>query len=303
MAKRFGVVTKEILLLPIGGVASMDHIPEKPIQELLIALAGPAVNLVIAIAMFIYLNFSGQMPSLEGLVALGSGIELTSAGNQFLFNIMLVNIILAVFNLIPAFPMDGGRVLRALLAFGMSHMKATTIAARIGQVLAVAFVFLGFYGNFILVFIGLFIFLGATAEDTQTKSKHFLSGYKVKDALMKKFTILAPNDTLGIAVKALLNSNETEFLVGEKTNVVGVLTRNALVKALSEFGNDAKISDAMEKVFVPFNPDQNLHEAQKQLQASRLTLAPVFDKGELLGVVDLTNVSELMLVNKALSNN
>jgi len=302
MAGRFGVVTRDILLLPIGGVASMDNIPEKPGQELLIALAGPAVNLVISIVLFTYLKLSGQMPSLEGLFGLGLGIDLTSAGNQFLFNVMFANIILAVFNLVPAFPMDGGRVLRAALAFSMSHVRATTIAARMGQVLAVVFVFLGFYGNFMLVFIGLFIFLGAAAEDSQEKSKHFLAGYGVKDALMKKFTMLAPNDTLGIAVKALLNSQETEFLVGEGNNVVGVLTRNALIKALSESGNEAKVSAAMEKGYVRLNADQKIHDAQNKLLASGLALAPVFEKNQLLGVVDLTNVSELMLVNKALKS-
>src|SRR5205085_9873264 len=159
-AKRFGVVTRDITLYPIGGISSFESMPEKPAHELLISLAGPAVNIVIAIALWIYLQYSGRIPDLAAMT------EAQMAQLPFLYSLFLANLILAIFNLVPAFPMDGGRVFRALLGFAMSKTTASRIAAALGQFLAIIFVFLGFFYNFWLVFLGLFIYLGAAGESS-----------------------------------------------------------------------------------------------------------------------------------------
>src|SRR5215203_4058606 len=152
-AKRFKIVTRDITLYPIGGIASMESLPDKPGQELLVALAGPAVNVVIAAGLWIYMQSADLMPD---LTKLKSSDEIQNV--PFVFNLFAANVVLVVFNLIPAFPMDGGRVLRAILAFKMDRTKATRIAATIGQFMAMIFVFFGFFFNFWLVFIGLFVF-------------------------------------------------------------------------------------------------------------------------------------------------
>jgi Zn-dependent protease len=232
-ARRFGVSTKNITLYPIGGVASLEGLPEKPAQELLVAIVGPLINIFIAAILWIYLNFSGQVPDWSAMQRSENVTDL-----PFLWSLFFANIILAVFNLIPAFPMDGGRALRSLLWFWTDRARATQIAAGLGQFLAVIFVFLGFFYNFWLVIIGLFIFLGAGGEAAYEKTKAALTGLLVRDALMKKFTVLKPDDTLGRAVDALLNSQETEFVVadGETGKPVGLLTRNEIIRGLSEQG-------------------------------------------------------------------
>ncbi|HET9487083.1 MAG TPA: site-2 protease family protein, partial [Chryseosolibacter sp.] len=177
-AQRFKIKTREISILPIGGVAQMETIPEKPKEELLVALAGPAVNILIAAILYPFVSLTHDMEELKSLAQIGP--------TNFLAVLMTINLWLALFNLIPAFPMDGGRVLRALLAFKLSHAKATAIAASIGQVLAMVFVFFGFFFNPFLIFIGFFIFLGAQSEAAYAQSKFMLKGFTVQDVLMQE---------------------------------------------------------------------------------------------------------------------
>ncbi|HNN00722.1 MAG TPA: site-2 protease family protein, partial [Turneriella sp.] len=155
-ARRFGIVTRDITLFPIGGMARMEKMPEKPMQELLVAIAGPMVNVVIAAGLFAYMHFS---PTVY-LIEFPKG---PMTPDLFLPTLFLVNVLMAVFNLIPAFPMDGGRILRALLALKFERTRATQIAANLGQVIAIGFVFVGLFYNIWLVFIGIFIYLGAGA--------------------------------------------------------------------------------------------------------------------------------------------
>ena len=171
-AKRFNIITQSITLLPIGGLAKMEKMPEKPIQELWVAIAGPLVNVVIAILLYVYLTISNSIPPLIDIE------HMQLQGTGFWFNLLIANVILALFNLIPAFPMDGGRVLRAILAFKLDRGKATKIAATIGQLLAISFVFFGFFSNIWLVFIGIFIYLGAGAEATFEATKSILTGHQ-----------------------------------------------------------------------------------------------------------------------------
>jgi Zn-dependent protease/predicted transcriptional regulator len=299
-AQRYKIVTRNITLLPIGGVASMERLPEKPGQELLVAIMGPAVNVAIAAVLFLGLSVGGGMPTPAELEAMSEGEQALS--DNFLFNLMVVNVTLVVFNLIPAFPMDGGRVLRALLSYGMERGKATQIAARIGQLLAIGFVFTGFFTNFWLVFIGVFIFLGAGGEAAYEATKSALSSFRVKDVLMKKVTILAPQDTLDKAARTVLDGAEKEFVVADGDKVIGVLTRSNLIKGLSEAGKDAHISGFLNKDFIKLHPDMELKEVFHKMSSGNHSIAPVLEGSTLVGIVDQENISELIMLNKAKHN-
>ncbi len=297
-ARKFNIGTKSITILPIGGVASIERMPDKPSQELLVAIMGPAVNVVIALVLYLFLNASGNIPDLAALQETQATLNL---GDYFLFNLMVVNIALVAFNMIPAFPMDGGRVLRALLSYGMDRSKATNIAARVGQFLAILFVFAGFYTNFWLVFIGIFIFLGAGGEATYEATKSILSGYRVRDVLMTKYTLLAPGDTLSQAVKALLDGQEKEFLVGDPETITGVLTRDSIIKGLNELGQEAPVSKVMRQNIFTLHPDMELQEVYHQMMTNGCSVGPVYEGSHLVGIVDRENIHELVLVNKALA--
>lgn len=293
-ARRFNITTRSITLLPIGGLAHMEKLPEKPAQELWVALAGPAVNVVLAILLYVWLVASDSMPSLLDV----ENVQLR--GGWFWLNLLLANVVLAVFNLIPAFPMDGGRVLRALLAFRYDRGKATRIAASVGQLLAIFFVFFGFFSNIWLVFIGVFIYLGAGAEAALETTKSALAGHTVNDVLMKQFSRLSPGDKLEKAVQLLLNGQEQEFVVAEDGQVAGILTRKELVKGLSEHGQESPVSNVMRKDCLILSPGMPLSEVYQKLMSSRCSVAPVMEGGQLLGIVDKENIEELIMIEEAL---
>ncbi|HNP94049.1 MAG TPA: site-2 protease family protein [Cyclobacteriaceae bacterium] len=297
-AKRFNIQTRDITIYPIGGIASLESMPEKPKQELAVAFAGPAVNVAIAAILLIYLQYTGKMPDLSALQA-GNG-EGHMLNLPFGFNLFAANLLLAVFNLIPAFPMDGGRVLRALLAFTMDRSKATRIAATVGQLLAIAFVFFGFFYNFWLVFIGLFIYLGAGSEAAYESTKTALSGYTVNDALMRQFTRLSPRQTLDSVVRLLLNGQEKEFVVTEDDQVVGILTRTEVIKGLSEQGLSAPVANVMRRDCMLLQPDMPLLEVYQKLLQNNCGVAPVFENERIIGIVDRENIDELLLIETAL---
>ncbi len=296
-ARRYGIKTKDITLYPIGGVASLEKMPDKPGQEFLVAVAGPAVNVVIAGALWAVISFTGTMPDPEVLEKAEALSDV-----PFLFTLLSANILLAGFNMIPAFPMDGGRALRALLSTAMERPRATQIAATVGQVLAITFVFLGFYYNFWLVFIGLFVFLGAGIEAAGEQTRSELSGLKVRDALMRRFTNLSPYDTLSTAVDALLNSQETNFVVEDFGEPIGLLTRNEIIKGLSEKGPEARVSSFMNREFFVVGPDLGLSEFLQEVSSHGRDVALVMHEGELLGMIDRENVEERLLVERALRN-
>jgi Zn-dependent protease/predicted transcriptional regulator len=294
-AKRFGVVTRDITLYPIGGISSFESLPEKPGHELLISLAGPMVNVVIAVILWIYLSATGQVPDIASLDANRSTIDL-----PFLFSLFIANVMLAGFNLVPAFPMDGGRVLRALLSFVTNRARATAIAATIGQLLAIAFVFLGFFYNFWLVFIGLFIFLGAGGEAAFEKVKADLEGLQVRDAVMRRLTILSPGTTIGDAARALLNSQETVFVVTEQDQPVGMLQASDIIRGLSEAGRDSLVSQFMDKKFFVVRPDVRLTDFFQQVIQEGHGVAVVMDGTEFVGLIDRENIEERLMVKRAI---
>jgi Zn-dependent protease len=299
-ARKFNITTRRITILPIGGLASLERMPDKPGQELWVAIMGPMVNVGIALLLFILLSATGAIPSQQELLELQENQNGMISSGYFLFNLMIVNVFLVVFNLIPAFPMDGGRVLRALLSYRMSRSRATNVAARIGQFLAIIFVFAGFYTNFWLVFIGIFIFLGAGGEANYEATRGILSDYRIKDVLMTQYTLLSPDDTLDQAVRALLDGQEKEFLVGTAESVIGVLTRDRIIKGLNELGKEASVSRVMRQDFITMNPEMEVQEVYHKMMTNGCSVGPVYQDSRLIGIVDRENINELVLVNKAL---
>ncbi|AHM59642.1 peptidase M50 [Flammeovirgaceae bacterium 311] len=298
-AKKYNINTRRITLYPIGGIASLEAMPEKPGQELMVAAAGPLVNVVIALLLWAYLQFSGQMPDM-GALQDADPADLQQIDLPFTFNLLVANIILVAFNLIPAFPLDGGRMLRAGLAFGMDRTKATRIAANIGQLLAIAFVFFGFFFNFWLVIIGFFVYMGAGSEARYESIRTGLADYRVEDVVMRKFSLLLPDDSLEKAVQLLLNSQEQEFIVASEDQVVGVLTRKELIRGLSEYGKTAPVSRAMSQDYIMLHPHMPLREVYHKMMTGGSTVNPVIENGKFIGIVNKTNIDELLMVDSAL---
>ncbi|MDX5480458.1 MAG: site-2 protease family protein [Hymenobacteraceae bacterium] len=292
-ARRYGIQTKVITLLPIGGVASLEKMPEKPKQELLVALAGPAVNVVIAFLLWLVL------PPLQNVTAPEEFFSRITPAN-FFYLLLFVNILLVAFNAIPAFPMDGGRVLRALLAFRLGRVRATQIAANLGQFLAIFFVFVGFFYNPFLILIGIFVFFGAYSENMIVQHLDFLRGHSVREGMMTNFVTLAPTETIREALNKLLMGSEHEFIIEDEGQVVGTLTRMQLIQAVKDDQLDVPVVNIMSQEFTTFNVHDKLSEAYTELQKSRAPLYPVLENGRLAGVINTDNINEFIMIKSAL---
>jgi Zn-dependent protease/CBS domain-containing protein len=289
-ARHYGIRTRDITLLPIGGVARLERMPEDPRQELLVALAGPAVNVALAAVLL-------------GVVTPTAWHDVQWVGGDFLSKLLWVNVSLAVFNLIPAFPMDGGRALRALLAMRMDYVQATQIAAHIGQGLALVFGLVGLFSNPFLVFIALFVWMGAASEASAALTRSVLGGIPVSRAMITRFETLAPTDTLQRALAHVLAGFQHDFPVVEARRVVGVLTRADLMKGLTQAGADSPVATAMTSHFDCAAPSEMLEGAIQRLKASGCPALPVLRDGELIGVLTMENVGELLMVHSALRAN
>lgn len=284
-AKKYNISTKDITLLPIGGVARLENMPEKPVQELVVALAGPLVNILI-IAILLPFVWTYTPANVEDLA-------FTDREN-FLFKLTMVNLWLAIFNLIPAFPMDGGRVLRAVLAMSVSRLKATNIAAMIGQILSIGFVIAGFLYNPFLIFIGFFIFIGAQSEAEFTRAKITIEGNLVGDIIMHDYPVLLQTQTIRDAVHKILNSQHKNFVVTGEHDIVGTLSRDDVIKALHNGMADRAVTDVMNKNIIKLEYNTPLEVAYQKLQ-NQASLAPVYQDGHLIGVLDLENIMEFIM--------
>jgi Zn-dependent protease/predicted transcriptional regulator len=288
-ARQFGIATRDITLLPIGGLARLERMPHRPLEEFLVAIAGPAVNVVIAALLFAWLIVSGDWQPVDGLsVARGSFAE----------RLMVVNGGLVVFNLLPAFPMDGGRVLRALLATRLPHVRATQIAATIGQGMAILFGFLGLLGNPMLLFIALFVWIGAAQEAGVVEMKTVLAGIPVRRAMITDFRVLAPANTLQDAVDLVLTGSQQDFPVVDQGHVTGILARARLVTALSQHDRATPVDVVMQRVFPTADASEMLEDALERLTASG-HLLPVLERGALVGMLTRENVAEMIMIEKA----
>lgn len=291
MARRFGVKTRDITLYPIGGVARLERIPEKPIEELWVALAGPAVSVAIALVLAVFLALTGQLQFSNLLSA-------TSGG--FLPRLMAVNLLLVAFNLIPAFPMDGGRVLRAILAMRMDHLRATQIAATVGQGLALLFGLVGLFRDPMLLFIAFFVWIGAEQEASMARIKHALGGIPVSRAMQTNFQSLAPTDTLGRAVELILSGPQHDFPVVDDGRVLGVLERDALIKALAASGQGEMVTATMRRDVPQVDTHEMVETALGRLEQSGAKTLPVTHGGRLAGLLTSENITEFLMIRSAL---
>lgn len=297
-AKQFSIPTKEITLLPIGGVASLEELPEDPREELLITLAGPAVNILIAFILYLSIPFDIlQEFDEEQIQQFFSEIS----ARNFLFLLFYANIILAVFNFIPAFPMDGGRILRALLSMRIDRVKATQIAANLGQLVAIGFFFFGLLYNPFLALIGVFIFFGAQGENILVQQLTLLRGYKAKDAMMTNITPLNPDDSLSDVINLILSGTERDFVVvnSDGSKPVGVLYNQDLMRAMKSNNEQLSVKDVMSRQFDEVLESDDLAKVFRKMQSGKKSFYPVTDGISLTGAIDMTNVSEFMIFKSA----
>jgi len=296
-ARRYGVATRDITLLPIGGIARLERIPKEPYQELVVALAGPAVNVIIAGFLWVYLWFSGQS------VYEAFNAEHMMSGTYPALDLFRINLMLAAFNMLPAFPMDGGRVLRALLSMKISRVKATRIASVLGRAMAVLFGIMGLMGNPFLLIIALFVYMGASQEYQASRWEAAVEGLSAKDALVTNFRTLLTTDPLTRAVSLLLEGSQHDFpVLDEQFRVVGLLLRQDLIAALSREGGNRTVASAMRPVTVSATPDDPLEQVFERMQVAQLPVLPVFDSqsGKLTGLLTMENVAEVVMVRNAL---
>lgn len=289
-AQRFGIRTKDITLYPIGGVAALAGRP-KAVQEFWIALAGPAVNVLIALILGILLvALNGKLPP----------FRLSLLGYSVLEGLFVANVVLPVFNMIPAFPMDGGRVLRALLAMWLPETQATQIAGGIGQLLAIGF---GVFGlitfNVFLMLIAFFVFLGAGQEVSATVGFSLVSGSRVSDAMMTNFRSIPSNATLDDAAKLLLEGSQQDFPVVFEGEVLGVLNRDDLLRGMSGGGFGDYVAGHMRRDYKRLPPEEPLENALELfLQTDRSPIL-VMEDGRLVGMLTVENLSEYMMLRQA----
>ena len=293
MARRYGIQTRDITLLPIGGLARLERMPEEPRQELLVALAGPAVNLAIAAVLGGALWATGRWESDAATSAMQG---------PFLQRLVLVNVFIMVFNLLPAFPMDGGRALRALLASRMDHVAATQVAANIGQGMALFFGLIGLLGNPFLVFIALFVWIGAAAEASMAQVRSALEGIPVARAMLVNFETVSPGDPLSRVVEMTLAGSQKDFPVVERGTLRGVLTQEALFAALARGGEGTSVGDVSERDVPTADSHEMLDAALARLEGSPANTVPVTHDGVLVGLLTMDNVGELLRIRTALQS-
>ncbi|MFH1380628.1 MAG: site-2 protease family protein [Candidatus Omnitrophota bacterium] len=292
VAKRFGIDVKEITLLPIGGVASMAKIPDKPYQEFLISLAGPMLNIAVVVIFFIPLYY-----------ILGPEVLFHSLSMQtfphVVAHIYWINLILAVFNLIPAFPMDGGRILRAILAQKMGYKKATRIAVNCGHIFALIFGYIGLVnGHIILIVIAVFIYMAASSEELQVDIRETLKNFRIKDIVPSQFTTLDKESTLSKVLELIFHSHQEDFPVveGADGRMIGFITRKDITGGIHQYGTSAHVKEIMRKDFPVLKETDSLNDAQNIMQENGMRALPVVKKHSIIGVVTIEDISRIYTV-------
>jgi stage IV sporulation protein FB len=292
-ARAFGVETPDVTLLPIGGVARLARIPEKPSQELLIAIAGPLVNVAIAVVL---------MAVTPTHLSVAHFAAMESPNVSMIDRLAEVNLFLAMFNMIPAFPMDGGRVLRALLAIRLGHVRATEIAAAIGQWSAFALGFAGLFWNPMLIFIAIFVYLAAASEAQMVSLRAMSRDVPVTAAMVTQFATLTGDEHIDTAVQTLLQTSQTDFpVLDDSRRLIGIVGRAEIIKALRELGATAPVSDVMVKDIPTIERSHKLEEAFRLLQEKAVPAVGVVDyAGRLIGLVTAATVGEMLMVKQSL---
>lgn len=294
-ARRYGIRTPDITLLPIGGVARLERLPERPAEELVVALAGPAVNVVIAAVLYAALLLGGRPDPMS---------EFGIIGGTLTAQLLVTNLWLALFNLLPAFPMDGGRVLRALLATWFGYARATQMAASVGQAFAVLFVLAGFFFNPMLIFIGLFIYMGAAGEASTAQFRDFAESMPVTGVMVTDVRPLHTAASLSEAVEALLRGSQKEFPIVDATGrVAGLLCREDMIRALRTHGPDVPVAQVMQTNVPLVLWSEMLHNVFPRMMAGQYPALPVVDgRGVLVGLLTRDNLAEVIMVQTAIGD-
>ena len=286
-ARRFGIATRDITLLPIGGVARLERMPTKPSQELLVAIAGPAVNVALAVLLFGVLSAMGAASDVG---------QLSIVGGPLVAKLMWTNVGLAVFNLLPAFPMDGGRVLRALVALRTDYLRATDIAATVGQAVALVFGLVGLFSNPFLVFIAFFVWVGAQEEAAMVHVRASLAGVPVAGAMIPDVATVAPTQPLSDVVKHMLAGFQDDLPVVDDGALVGVVGRTEALRGAIEGNANAPVSSVMVRTVPTVRETDPLDTALDRLQESGRRSIPVVRDGLLVGMLPVENVAYLLQV-------
>jgi Zn-dependent protease/predicted transcriptional regulator len=290
-ARRYGIRTRNIMLLPIGGIAQLERMPTEPMQELAVALAGPAVNAVIASLLFVILGAAGELAPIANLALTeGSLVE----------RVMLANVSLMFFNLLPAFPMDGGRALRAFLKFWMPPLRATQVAAGVGQFFAFVFGFVGLMVNPMLVLIAIFIWFGAAQEASTELIKSSLSGVPVREAMLKDFRSLQEHETLSRAAYLMRTGSQHDFPVLRDGRITGILKQTDLMKALAAYGPDLHVAEAMQRDIHTVEATDPLEGVFIQLAQGQAKTVLVMEDGQLVGLLIPDSIAGFLMFQSAL---
>ena len=290
MARRYGIATQDVTLLPIGGMARLDSIPEKPWQEIAVAVAGPAVNVVIWLVLTLVVGAKIGAVGLEN-------IDDPSLG--FFARLAAINLFLVLFNMIPAFPMDGGRVFRAAISLWVGRLRATRIAALAGQTLAFVFAFFGLTtGNPILVLIAVFVFIAASSENSDVAMRELTRNMKAREAMITSYETLAPGDTLQAATAALIRTTQHEFPVQDVSGqTLGFVDRKAIFAAVHADGPKPSVGDMMVREFPAVLLTAPLQAALDLLFRTQSPAVSVADReGRMIGYITRENIGELVVV-------
>jgi Zn-dependent protease len=294
-AAYYGIRTPSITLLPIGGLASLERMPDRPGQELVVAIAGPLVNVVIVAILLLVLDARFDLSQIGAL----ERAQMSLAGR-----LAAINVLLVLFNLIPAFPLDGGRVLRALLAMRLDRARATRLAARIGQAFAVVFAIVGLFNYPLLLLIAVFLFFAAEAEAGQEEMRASFSGYRARDAMITRYESLLPDATAEDAGRLLLQTTQQEFpVVAPGGRLVGMVTRRALVDAMRRSGSATPVSDFMVADLQTVPEDEPLESVMAKISKSATRAVAVMSRARgFVGYINAENASELYMLTAASRN-
>ena len=294
VAQRFGVTVREIILLPLGGVALLERNASKPWQEFLIAAAGPLVNVVIAILLFAITGAAAALGNFDG-----SALQMNSPPSlsAMLIWLLQANVMLVLFNLIPAFPLDGGRMLRATLAMFLSYQRATRIATLIGQAIAILLGILGVAsGNFALILVAIFVFLGAGQEHIEGQARTMLETKQVGDAYNRHALTLDIGDRVSRVVDYILTSYQPDFAVMQGTKLLGIVTREDVFRALSNEARDIYVTGIMNREFVRVPKTATLDEVRTIMAAQHARVVAVYDAENYMGLISTEDISEAFAV-------
>ncbi len=287
VARRFGIATRDITLYPIGGISRLEHMPEQPAQELVVAIAGPAVNGALALAIYAGLQIAG----------VGANGGPLTIGGAFAVQLMWINISLGLFNLLPAFPMDGGRILRAALAFWMDRRRATVVAARVGRGIAIVMGIAGLLWNPMLAIIAVFVWMSAGQEAAVEQAKSALHGVSVADAMVAEFQTLSPDTPLAAAATRLGTGFQHDFPVVTEGCVVGVLTRDDVLRGIATH-RAATVGDLMHRRFAVANAAEHLDSVLGRLPPDGSSMI-VLDHDRLVGLLDPDHVGAVLAAHGA----